>query len=505
MKRTFLFVDWFNVDKGRMEATLDPERLSEEGKAVIERNKREWGIYPDLSGHGMKRSRIPYGIRITPEKAQKSEPWLTADRRWEKSAGGYHAVIHEQGKYRCWHQVTLTKKAAKSVFPPEIPQERRQYALAYAESTDGLHWQKPALGLFKFEGQDTNIVSPYGAQETGVFRDDSAPAEERYKCFDWDRLPEVPADKGAFHWYGLYGCVSPDGYRWTRLSDPLLPYFHDTENIGYWDPLLRKYVGYFRGHLGGRAISRSETEDFRHWPPAEVILCPGPEDGPTEDYYTNCFTCYPGDPSLRFLFPAIYHHDSDQLDIRMAVSRDNPSFNWVSHQPIIELGEPGAWDCGAIYAGPNLVHLPDGRLALPYSGNIYTHNEGFGRFYGDYTRESSSMAWAMWEDGRLAGIEAPNLGEFWTTPFTLEGTQIEINARTSRIGKVEVELWEAVASSVARPLEGYTLAECVPFNGDELWARCQWCGKQDVGELEGRKLRLHVRLSSAKVFGYRFV
>ena len=114
-------------------------------------------------------------------------------------------------------------------------------------------------------------------------------------------------------------------------------------------------------------------------------------------------------------------------------------------------------------------------------------------------------AWAIWEDGRLAGIEAENLGEFWTMPFALEGDQIEINARTTCIGTVEVELWEAVTGFVAKPLEGYTFAECVPFSGDELWARCQWRGKRDLGELEGKKIKLHVRLSSAKVFGYRII
>ena len=92
------------------------------------------------------------------------------------------------------------------------------------------------------------------------------------------------------------GLVSPDGIHWSRLPDPLLSYFHDTENIAAWDPILEKYVGYFRGHLEGRAIARSETDDFRNWPPAEVILAAGPQDSLAADYYTNGFTTYPDDP-----------------------------------------------------------------------------------------------------------------------------------------------------------------------------------------------------------------
>ena len=187
-----------------------------------------------------------------------------------------------------------------------------------------------------------------------------------------------------------------------------------------------------------RAIARSETEDFRKWPPARVFLAPGPEDSPFDDYYTNCFTWYPGDPSVRFLFPAIYHHDTDQLDIRLAVSRDNYAWNWVSHEPIIDIGKPGEWDCGSVYAGPNLVRLPDGRLALPLSGAPQTHNESYD-VYEDPVDYEFQTAWAIWDDGRLAGIEAAERGEFWTPiddPF--EGERITINARTSRAGRIEV-------------------------------------------------------------------
>ena len=50
MENTYLFVDWVHVDKGRMEVTLDADRLSPEGKEFVERYEREWSIYRDFSG-----------------------------------------------------------------------------------------------------------------------------------------------------------------------------------------------------------------------------------------------------------------------------------------------------------------------------------------------------------------------------------------------------------------------------------------------------------------------
>ncbi len=498
-KRSLLFVDWHHVETGRLKPTYDPERLSAAGREQLENTKKVWNIIPDYSGHGMKRVKLAYGVRIRCEKASKSEPWLEADQPWEQRIGGYVTVIQEDGKYRCWYAATLTKVAREQLTGPDLDQDPPETFLAYAESVDSVRWVKPAMGIYHVQGKPTNLLT-FHARETAIFRDDSAPPEERYKCFKFGRLPDTEGEHPRYA-HGLYGSVSPDGYHWTPLPDPLLTYFHDTQNVGAWDPVLRKYVGYFRGHHNGRAIGRSETDDFRKWPPARVFFAPGPEDSPFDDYYTNGFTFYPGDPTVRLLFPAIYHHDTDQLDIRLAVSRDNYAWNWVSHEPIIDIGNPGEWDCGSLYAGPNLVRLPDGRLALPISGAQQTHNESFD-VYEDMQGREFQTAWAMWEDGRLAGIEASERGEFWVPLEVFDGDRLTINARTSRVGKVEVALHAPYGRRTTQPIPGYTFAECVAFNGDATAAPLEWKGG-NLAELRGKKLFLHFRLSSAKVFGVR--
>ena len=505
MGNTYFFLDWVHVDKGRMEVTLDADRLSKSGKEFVERYEREWDIYRDFSGHGMKRLRIPFGIQIAVEKATKSAPWLEPDQPWEGSIN-WLTVIQEDGKFRCWYLVKFPKEDAADATRVMAGEQEMDFgggAMCYAESEDGLHWVKPSLGIFTFGGAKTNnIVSPYGGS-SAVFRDDSAPADERYKAFHWDRLHDVPEDTEPQFKYGLYGCLSPDGYHWTRLPEPLLRDFHDTHNVGCWDPTLKKYVAFVRGKLNGRAISRSETDDFRQWPAAQVVVCPTPMDSPADDYYTNGFTWYPDDPSVKFLFSAIYHHDSDLVDTRLATSPDGRLFNWVSYEPIVEPGRLGEWDSGAVYMCPNLVRLPDGTLAMPYRGEGETHNESFRLFYEDI-ESPARFAWAMWEEGRLAGIEAASQGEFFTQRVTYEGGHIEINARTKQVGSVEVELWEAVDRRGSKPVEGFTFDDHVPIRGDEIWTRCHWKGKENLSELEGKDLQLRIRLCSAKIFGYRF-
>ena len=501
---TRLFIDWAYVHSGRMESAMDPALISPEGFAMIERDKKEWGIKPDLSGHGMKRNRLPYGLRISIEKARKSAPWLRADQPWEKQIA-WVTVIHEAGKYRCWYWVYNDK------LRPDF-----ETLLCYAESTDAVHWTKPEVGIHSFPGFEKNNIVTLWNHESAVFRDESAPASERYKAFIWDKSSTAQTASGtpetAEARYGLYGVVSADGYHWTRLPDILLSDFHDTQNIVHWDGEKQKYVAYLRGAMNGRAISYAETTDFRKWPNrAEIIAHPGALDAPSDDYYTNGFTRYPEDPSLRLFFSAIYHHASDLIDVRLGVTRNGKVINWVSYEPIVEVGAPGEFDSGAVFTGPNLVRLPDGTLALPYRGMNYTHNEWFyTQLYKDAYDETGkkrtvSFAWAIWDDGRLAGIEADNLGEFWTRDEKFAATQILINARTTRSGSIEVELWEPDSLRTAKPIPGYSFAECIPFHGDGKWEPLKWKGKNDLSELKGKTIQMRIRLSSAKIFGYRLV
>ena len=101
---------------------------------------------------------------------------------------------------------------------------------------------------------------------------------------------------------------------------------------------------------------------------------------------------------------------------------------------------------------------------------------------------------------QVAGIETDYVGEFSTEPALFEDSQIEINARTTRVGSVEYDLREN-----GSPLAGFTSDDCVPFRGDELWSKCRWKGKSDLEGLRGKQLEVAFRLTAAKIFAYLFV
>jgi hypothetical protein len=500
---TVLFMDWLSIQKTHMLPTYDANRLSDEGRKILEEKKKA-GYERKLTGHGMEAKYKAYGIRIALEKARKLGPFLVADQPWEGTIAAGATVIRDGDRYRCWYCVFLKEAKIEVISAQGRTMEVSGLATCYAESTDGLHWTKPSLGLHSYNGnKDNNIVAPF---PIAVFKDPAGKDEERFKGLTMAELPadELTEKTLPYYRYGVYGVISSDGMHWTRLPKPAVRHFCDTWNIMTWDSLLKKYVGFFRDHQGGRAIGIATSEDFHNWSPMETLLANGPEDGPNDDYYSNGYTTYPGRPDLRLLFPAIYHQDTDLCDVHLAISNDGEAYNWVTHEAILDVGKEGEWDSGQLYAQPDLIYLPDGRLALPYAGYDHTHNAIY-TMYKDY-KSRDGLAWAVWDDGRLAGVRADDVGEFYVCAptmygysFTLNGPEILVNYRVDEGGKVEVELLER---GKTQPLPGFSLADCEPLTGDKIWAPVRWKG-QDLSSLKGKELVIHFRLTRAKVFGYK--
>ena len=84
--------------------------------------------------------------RVLNRPAFTPEPVVQGDAEWELGCGivAWGSVIREEdGRLRLWYQLN--------------DYANRQVANAYAESSDGIHWEKPELGLdelWEHTGQD---------------------------------------------------------------------------------------------------------------------------------------------------------------------------------------------------------------------------------------------------------------------------------------------------------------------------------------------------------------
>ena len=121
-----------------------------------------------------------------PEK-RKDNPVFVMEEPWEGERFHYCDLVYDRGEkiYKLWYAVA-----------PQTPAD-----MCYAVSEDGIHFERPNLGLLEVDGsRDHNIIfRGYEAHNFCAFRDDSpnAPPEHRYKavggscCLAPGRLPST--------------------------------------------------------------------------------------------------------------------------------------------------------------------------------------------------------------------------------------------------------------------------------------------------------------------------
>ena len=102
--------------------------------------------------------------------------------------------------------------------------------VSYAQSTDGINWEKPLFDLFPHNGQPTNIVyrgfdpelleqRQFNLDNVSVFvaEDDPYP-ERRYRLFTYQGPITDEARKEHPNGVGHYIAYSPDGIRRLEAS-----------------------------------------------------------------------------------------------------------------------------------------------------------------------------------------------------------------------------------------------------------------------------------------------
>ena len=403
---------------------------------------------------------------------------------------------------------------------------------AYFESTDGVSWTRPRLGIVEHRGsRDNNYTEEFGGS---VFFDPAGVPEERYKAIEegyitqeqFDAFPQAaswrlrsagdprraqggrPLVARQQHLRGgrldLTGRLSAGGgstCRW-RSSTPTRASSATTtrpcastwaisasgtparvpKGIPNPDPLPWK-------RAGRRAISRAETDDFRRFPMPETVLIPRYDMHPADQLYTNCRTAIPHAPDHHLMFPAVYVTADDTTYIDLASSHDGRTWNFVPGAPLLETGTFGAWNGGCVFAFEELLELAGGDFALPYIGHNVPHKYSRGQL-------ASRSAYALWPKGRLVGIEAPERGEFSTVAVVAPGRRLFINAVTRRAGHIKVAISRLDGSFV----EGRDFANAVPLVGDLFRAPVTWRGHDDLGVAEGEPLIVRFLMERAKIY-----
>ncbi len=417
---------------------------------------------------------------------------LDRDREWESATLNWFNVMEDDGKYRMWYECYDVDGWPTS----------DDTAFCYAESEDAIHWTKPSLGLFTYKGQkDTNILfrqigeGNFRSRVHGVcvFKDPTADPEQQYKAVSQGVTTYADPPQR------IAGMYSPDGLRWTRYPKPICDLFADSQYSGFWDAGLQKYVIYGRVCGRGRGLGRAESTDFVRFSPLDLVLETDDQDPEDTDLYNSAALKYPYAANVYLMFPSLYHHNDETLDIRLAVSRDGIHWSWPERKPFIPLGEKGEFDCGSLYMGQGIIKVGN-ELWQYYGGARVNHKEGE---LEDIVKPGNNRVFSRVVSpmDRYVSAEAGSeTGTFTTPPLKFAGNILKFNVEVREGGSVRVGLLDENGNVI----NGRSIEDCVPITGNHSDILVRWKDNGDVMRRAGRPTKLQVEMTNAGLYAFRF-
>ena len=424
---------------------------------------------------------------------------LRFDKPWEGAFSGYVSVVKEGETFRLYYRGM-----------PTVDSIRRDEGAVtcYAESKDGIHWEKPNLGLFKVQGTIENNV---------VLSDDSD-VSNNFTPFI-DKHPDVAADQyykalGGTAKSGLIGYASADGIHWKILqNNPVFEdsyyWVFDSQNVAFWSATEEQYVLYYRKVKNKRrTIARTTSKDFTHW--SKPTLMSYSDTGttrPSHQFYTNQTHPYFRAPHIyvaiaaRFIEGRSVLTDSqakaikvdpifskDTSDAVLMTTRGDNQYDHSFPEAFIRRGlHPQDWTSRSNFPALNVVQTG------PNEMSVYVQK--------DYAQPTSHLRrYSMRLDG-FASVQASHKkGEMVTKPFTFQGNRLLLNFATSAAGSIRVEIQD----STGQPFPGYTLADSKEIIGNEIEQVVLWQHGDDVSQLTGETIRLRFVMKEADLYALRF-
>ena len=232
----------------------------------------------------------------------RREVVLVTDKPWEGVSSAYFTVIQDKSRVRLYYRGSVPG-------PDNSPRQ----TTCYAESVDGIHFDRPNLGIHEFQGSKQNNIIYMGAEAHNfapfIDKNPQATPAERYKA--------LGGGDGK-----LFAFASPDGIHWhkTQTGAVLTKGTFDSLNVSFWDENAKCYRCYSRyfaggGHSGPRAIQSSTSADFRHWtdPAPNRYRTAGGSEPPLEHFYTSATLPCPGAPQVYLSFPKRFVPDRKKL------------------------------------------------------------------------------------------------------------------------------------------------------------------------------------------------
>lgn len=405
----------------------------------------------------------------------------------------------------------------------------------YATSSDGIHWEKPALGVREFKGSKQNNLLPqgYGDEQDSswssfcfVFYDAREPdPQRRYKALASRLAPPRNHPPQTQFQSGFYPATSADGLHWSTRTTSLIPssdeahLFYDT-NRGIYAATVK--------HMGpyGRSVYLSLSRDFEHWsdprdclifhadkhdqetgarriashvsnPDMVKLVTNRPAEYRTDVYALPVFryeSVYIGLPTL-FHQSGAWHLDFRNQDgilvVEVAASRDLLNWERVGNREMFLSPSPvqeGVYDNGELLAS-NAPIIRNNELWFYYSGLKSRSNP---------VADDGAICLAKLRlDGFVSLDAGEQAGSMVTRPLVIDGKTLHLNVDAPG-GEVRTEVLDATSQDV---LPGFSQSDSVPLSKDSVDVESRW-NQANLSSLKGKTVRLRFVFRKARLYSF---
>lgn len=416
------------------------------------------------------------------------------DKMWEGDTVSGINILFIGGKYRMYY---LAENKGKNQFCGEYEPGAR---VCYAESTDGINWEKPRYNLRKYHGTYNNNILLDATD--GDIQSFQIVWDENFWSYNlpcYCGVAVIRTEKGN----ELFGFESYDGLMFENAYKITDEGVFNSLCSAYWSKEINKYVCLFDGcHVSnGKKISDIRviySEDLKIWSKPRFINIYDENGEPGEDYplYGACAQKYYRGNHLVVALPSagIEAEECDDpnkdglrpADCVFMLSRD--SENWTRY------------DDSFIAPGPEVNGISRYEKCYPANGFAETSSPF------DGADNELSLYVVGGEDGELQKLERYIMrvdgfvsmrGGFETDvlvtkPFVFKGDMLEINFATSAKGGMYVTLTDDDGNSVTSTrIFGNRTDRIIDF-------------EKSLRHFEGKPVVMTLELCDAEVYSFRF-
>ena len=455
------------------------------------------------------------GARLQMHNPQPQNVVIIHDKPWEGKCN-YYTIFKDSNIYRMYYSASNGK------------------ATCYAESSNGINFTKPELGIIEFDSSKANNIIWNGdpiSHNFTPFKDTnpSCPPEQLYKAL------------GGIDGSGLLPLVSADGIHWSKMDNKpvLTDGWFDSQNVAFWDNQCGHYRVYYRDwhresplrRLRGimtdrvhRGIKTATSDDFIHWTTGQWLEFSEAHNDDVlltkVDLYTNSIKPYYRAPHIYIGFPVRYverafgessrqlpdaeeheqlmRHEERDFAITeglLMTSRDGETFRLWDEAFIRPGFRLNNWLYGNNYIAWHVVETISEALGNPPELSLYATIKDKG-----IEKHDKLLRYTMRLDGFVSLNSPLTGGELITKPIRFEGDRLVVNYSTSAAGVLRIEIQDASS----KPIPGFTLSECDEIYGDQLARTVTWLGKHDVAAIQGKTVRLRFALKDADLYSFAF-